>query len=78
MPLVTTMYSNMLSKFSEEEKQQCEEGRRLYGQRRLYTNMATIKPPCSNKIPKHMCYPALVGYMFSYTYDPEERIMPCK
>lgn len=78
MPLVTTMYDNIIVKFTEAEKQQCKEGQLLYSYRRFYTNTVTIKPPCSNKIPKHLSYPALVGYMLSYKYDPEERIMPCK
>lgn len=37
MQLVTNMYVNVISKFSEEEKQQFEEGRFLYSHRRFYT-----------------------------------------
>ena len=78
MPLTTTMFDNIFSKFTEEEKQQFKEGWWLYNYRRFFTNTATIKPQCSNKIPKHMRYPAIIGYMFYYKYYPEERTIPCK
>lgn len=78
MPLSIQLFNSITSKFTEEENQQCAEGGWLYSYRRFYTNTATIKPPCSNRIPKHLSYPALVGYMLSYTFDPEERITPCK